>query len=91
MGLFGSIRNAAARLVTKIRNADVKTSRYQGPPVRLVTRHEQLALALAAARAILTEHPQHYPEWRSKRKTTGQRDRSLRQRSNRRHAARKAA
>ena len=38
------------------------------------------------AKAAEMEHSLYYPEWRSKRKTRGRRDASLRNRSNRRKA-----
>lgn len=47
--------------------------------------HEAM-IAMSATRKTVREMSPRYPEWKSARKTKGQRDRSLKQRSNRRKA-----
>jgi hypothetical protein len=101
--MFGTLRSLAARaktLFTKARTLGAAPSaslaypatKYNGPAVPVVTRRRQAALRVAAALEQHPDHPHHYPELSCRSgKPKGKRDRSPKQRGNRRKAAARAA
>lgn len=81
--MFAMLRSLAAQMRGMLRKTKTQTSSYSGPPIPVVTRRPTVPYS-----ALIESR--HYPEWHSKRRKKGQRDRSLRIRSNRRKAQAKA-
>lgn len=89
---MGRAKAAIKRLILKIKAlfTITKSSRYEGAPVRVVTRRESL-LRLAAAKAVRGDAPNHYPFLSCRTgRAKGKRDRSLKVRSNKRKASARA-
>lgn len=95
--MFGRVLASAKSAIHKLlhrKPEQPKAHRYDGPLVPL-RRFSRLAALLSVRQAsgesltaLTGTHPHYYPEWHSRVKTKGKRDRSLRIRSNRRKAAR---
>ena len=95
--MFGTLRTIAAKAkaafakVRSIAAQPVVTLRYTGPAIPVVTRRQRMALRLAAATCRTNPHRHGYiPPSFEFDHVTGQRDRSQKQRSNRRKASAKA-